>query len=80
MNARELQNKINYLGQERSARKIVIEDKLATPEEVALMTDVEVYEKLLEEYEVVAVGNERITLVKHEDKEMYYKITKDLSR
>ncbi len=80
MDGRALQSRINYLGQERAARKIVIEDKLATPEEAALMTDVEIYDRLLEEYEVVTTGNESVTVVRKEDVETYYKITKKLSR
>ena len=48
MDARTLENKMNYLGMERAARKILIDEKLAKAEEVAMMTCVEVCEKLLE--------------------------------
>ena len=71
---------MNYLGMERSARKILMEDKLATAEEIAMMTSVEVCEKLLETYEVVSCESEDITIVKKEDMATYNSITKFLSR
>ena len=80
MDARELQSAIGYLGQERCARKILIDEKLAKAEDVALMTDVEVYGIILEHYQVVAVENEDITIVKNEDMETYNKIVRFLSR
>ena len=36
MNARELESKMNYLGMERAARQVLIDEKLAKPEEVAV--------------------------------------------
>lgn len=63
MDARELANHVNYLGMERAARKIVMKDKLAETENVALMTSLEVYEVLLEKYEVVMCESEAILLI-----------------
>lgn len=63
MDARELASHINYLGMERNARKIVMKDKLAEAENVALMTSLEVYEVLLEKYEVVMCESEDILLI-----------------
>lgn len=80
MDARTLENKMNYLGMERSARKILIDDKLAKVEEVAVMTCVEVCGKLLETYEVVSCEAEDITIVKKEDMKTYNDIVKFLSR
>lgn len=80
MDARTLVNKMNYLGMERSARRILIDEKLAKAEEVAVMTCVEVCEKLLETYEVVSCEDEDITLVKKEDMETYNDIVRFLSR
>jgi len=80
MDARELQNKMNYLGMERNARQILIDEKLAKAEEVAIMTCVEVCEKLLETYEVVSCESENITIVKKEDMETYNDIVRFLSR
>lgn len=80
MDARTLESKMNYLGMERDARKILIDDKLAKTEEVAVMTCVEVCEKLLEVYEVVSCEDEDITLVKKEDMKIYNGIVRFLSR
>lgn len=80
MDARTLESKMNYLGMERSARKILINEELATADEVAVMTCVEVCERLLESYEVVSCEDEDITIIKREDMETYNLITKILSR
>lgn len=80
MDARTLESKMNYLGEEKAARKILIEDGLAKPEEVAIMTCVEVCQKLLENYEVVSCEEEDITIVKKEDMETYNSIVKILER
>ncbi len=80
MDARTLQNKMNYLGMERDARKILIDEKLAKTEEVAVMTCVEVCAKLLETYEVVSCASEAITIVKKEDMKTYNNIVRFLSR
>lgn len=80
MDARELSENMNYLGMERSARKILVDEKLAKAEEVAIMTRIEVCEKLLETYEVVSCDDVDITIVKREDMPTYNSIVKFLSR
>ncbi len=80
MDARELEGKMEYLGMERAARKILLDEKLAKAEEVATMTCVEVCERLLESYDVVSCESEDITIVKKEDMKTYNSITKILSR
>ena len=80
MDARTLENNMNYIGMERAARKILINEKLASAEDVAVMTCLEVCAKLLETYEVVSCEAEDITIVKREDMETYNSIVKYLSR
>ena len=80
MDARNLDNRLIYTGMERCARKILIDEKLATVDEVACMTSVEVCEKLLEHYEVVSCEVEKITIVKHENMSTYNAIVRNLSR
>lgn len=80
MDARTLESNMNYLGMERCAREVIMNDGLASPEEVAMMTCVEVCEKLLEEYEVVSCESEDITIVKKKDMDTYNSIVKYLSR
>lgn len=80
MDARELESKMGYLGMERAARKILIEEKLAKAEEVAIMTCIEVCEKILEHYEVVSCEDEDITIVKSDDMDTYNSIVRVLGR
>ena len=80
MDARELDRKMSYLGMERDARKLLIAEKLATADEVAIMTSVEVCSKILETYEVVSCEDEDITIVKHDDMDTYNSIVRFLSR
>ncbi len=80
MDARELENKMNYIGMERAARKVLVDEKLAKAEEVAMMTCVDVCEKILESYEVVSCEDKDITIVKKEDMKTYNDIVRFLSR
>ena len=80
MDARELYNHINYTGMERDARKIVLKDNLAKAEEVAVMANLEVYEILLQKYEVVMCKSEDILLVDKEKMEEFNNMAVYLSR
>lgn len=80
MDARELDGKLCYLGMEKDIRKILIDEKIRRAEDVAIMTSVEVCDALLEHYTVVSCEDEDITIVKHEDMDMYNSIVKYLSR
>jgi hypothetical protein len=71
---------MRYLGMERNARSILIDERLAKAEEVALMTCLDVCDKLLEYYEVVACEDEDITIVKKEDVKKYNDIVRFISR
>lgn len=63
MDARELNNHVMYTGMERDARAILLKDNLATAEDVALMTSLDVFERLLEKYEVIMCEKENILLI-----------------
>ena len=80
MNARDLYDKMDYIGMERNARRILNEEKIGTPEEIAMMTGVEVCDKLFKKYEVVACEQEKIIIVERENLTIYNDITKILSR
>ena len=81
MDARELyRNQINYVGMERDARRIILKDNLAKAEEVALMADIEVYETLLQKYEVVMCASENILLIDKENMEEFNSMAVYLSR
>ena len=80
MDARELANHINYSGMERCARKIVLKDNLAKAEEIAIMTELEVYETLLQKYEVVMSEREEILLIAKDKMEEFNDMAGYLSR
>ena len=80
MDARELYNRINYTGMERDARKIVLKNNLAKAEDVAIMTDIEVYEILLKKYEVVMSEREEILLIAKDKMEEFNDMAVYLSR
>lgn len=69
-----------YTGQERDARKLLIDEKIAPIEDVAVMSGEDVEEKIRERYEVVAKADEEILLVKKEDMEQFEKLVEVLSR
>lgn len=63
MDARELNSHVMYTGMERDARAILLKDNLATTEDVAMMTSLDVFERLLEKYEVIMCEKEDILLI-----------------
>lgn len=80
MTGRELSEKLNYIGMERAIRKLALDDKLATAEEIAIMSEIEVCELISKEYKVVYSESEEIGLV-HKDKIVEYNnILKVISR
>lgn len=80
MTGRELSEKLNYLGMERGIRKLALEDKMATAEEIAVMSEIDVCELISKEYELVYSESEEIGLV-HKDKiAEYNKLLKVISR
>lgn len=65
---------------ERAIRKLALDDKLATAEEIAIMSEIEVCELISKEYKVVYSESEEIGLV-HKDKIVEYNnILKVISR
>ena len=70
----------DYAGQERDARELLIDEKIASIKDVAIMSGEDVEEKIKERYEVVAKANEEIILVKKEDREQFKKLVKILAR
>ena len=80
MNARELNNHVMYAGMERDARAILLKDSLATAEDVAMMTSLDVFERLLEKYEVVMCESERILLIDKKKMKEFNKMAVYLGR
>lgn len=80
MDARELSQKMNYIGMERDLRKLALREKMATPEELAISTELQICEMILNRFEVVFVERERIGLIKKEDAEIYNKVIELIER
>lgn len=80
MNARELNNRVMYAGMERDARAILLKDNLATAEDVAMMTSLDVFERLLEKYEVIMCEEEDIMLIDKKKMEEFNKMAIYLRR
>ena len=80
MDAYDLMDEMQYPGMERSARRILVEEKLAPAEEVALMTKLDICKKLLEFCVVVACEDEDIIIIKKEDMTTFEKIARHLKK
>lgn len=75
-----MDNIFNYMGQERQARRLLIDEKLATVEDVAVMTGGEVSDMIQEHYEVIFSQGEEILLVKKSDMTKFQSFAKFLYR
>lgn len=80
MDARELNNHVMYTGMERDAREILLKDNLATVEDVAMMTSLDVFDRLLEKYEVIMCEEQDILLIDKKKIEEFNKMAVYLSR
>lgn len=78
--ARDLQMAINYTGQEQAARQLLVRMNTVPIEEVAVMTSLEVYQAIMEEYEMVMSDSENVLLVKKDEMQDFNKIAVMLSR
>ena len=82
MDGLDLDNKMDSYKMEKQARSILINEKLAKAEEVALMTCVEVCNKLVEFYEVVSCDDDKgeIAIVNKKDMNAYNDIVRVLTK
>ena len=80
MTGRDLANKLNYLGIEKNIRKLALDEKLATPENLAVMSIIEVCELVLEQYECVFSEDENIGLVRKDMMPEYKALIKIISK
>ena len=80
MDARELNSHVMYTGMERGARAILLKDNLATVEDVAMMTSLDVFDRLLEKYEVIMCEEQDILLIDKKKIEEFNKMAVYLTR
>lgn len=78
--ARDLADKINYIGQERAARNLLVKMNTVPLEQVATMTELDVYEAILDKYKFIISNSENILLVEKDKLQDFNKIAVWLNR
>ena len=78
--ARDLADKINYIGQERAARNLLVKMNTVPVEQIATMTELDVYEAILDKYKFIISNSENILLVEKDKLQDFNKIAVWLSR
>lgn len=63
MTGRDLSDSLLYNGMIKDARKLALKDKMATAEELALMSELEICDLIVKNYEAVMGENERVLLI-----------------
>ena len=76
----EIYDAINYLGMERGIRKLALDEKLCSADELSVISLEEVCDLVSQEYTLVYSESERFGLVKNDDLPEYEKIVKKISR
>lgn len=80
MVARELQEKLNYIGMERGIRKLALKDEMATIEEIATISELDICNLICQSYQLVYAEPEKVGLVKNEDAEKLSELIEVISR
>ena len=63
MNGRDLSDRLPYTGMIRGARKLALKDKMATAEELALMSELEICDLIVRDYNIVMSEDEKVLLI-----------------
>lgn len=80
MTACDLFEKVKYSGMEKDARKLALYNKLASAEEIAVMSVFDVCSLLAPEFEIVHAEPERVVLVHKNKLAEYEKLVNIISR
>ena len=80
MDGRKLERKLNYIGMSRGIRKIALDDKLASAEELAVMSEAEVCDLVAQNYQLVYAEDEKIGLVHNDKAKELFSMIKVVSR
>lgn len=80
MTGRDLSEKLNYLGMEKDIRKLALTEKMATQDEIALLSTVEVCDLVAEKFDIVFAESDCVGLVKEEDAAELYRLLKLIER
>lgn len=77
---RDLADKINYIGQERAARNLLVKMNTVPLEQVATMTELDVYEAILDKYKFIISNGENILLIEKDKLQDFNKLAVWLNR
>lgn len=80
MVGKDLLEKLNYLEMEHDIRELALKDKMATAEEIAIMSELDVCNLICQNYQLVYAEPEKIGLVKKEDAEKLSSLIEVISR
>lgn len=80
MTGRELADKLFYIGMEKDARKLALRDKMASAEEIAVMSEIEVCDLIVKKYDVVMCESEDILLIPKDKMKEFNQMAVYLSR
>lgn len=72
--ARDLADKINYIGQERAARNLLVKMNTVPVEQIATMTELDVYEAILDKFIFILSNSENILLVEKDKLQDFNKL------
>ena len=78
--ARDLADKINYIGQERAARNLLVKMNTVPVEQIATMTELDIYEAILEKYKFIISDGEDVLLIEKAKLQDFNKIAVWLRR
>ena len=78
--ARDLADAINYVGQEQAARRLLVKMNTVPVEQIAVMTNLEVYKEILEKYKMVMSNSESVLLIERDKIQDFNKIAIFLNR
>lgn len=78
--ARDLADAINYVGQEQAARRLLVKMNTVPVEQIAVMTNLEVYKEILEKYKMVMSNSESVLLIERNKIQDFNKIATFLNR
>ncbi len=67
MDGREFRDKLSYTGMVKGARRLALKEKLAKAEELAVMSEIDVCNLIMTEYDVAFAEDERVGLVKRDN-------------
>ena len=80
MNGRDLSDRLPYMGMIRGARKLALKDKMATAEELAVMSELEICDLIEQNYNVVMSEDEKVLLIPRDKMDEFEKMAVYLCR